>query len=103
MEEFKSMELTDCCKSYPQPDPAEPKADCKVCSLKPKEEFMCCYTDCQLNHLNLLNSTEFLDMEKMKAKLGEFIRGDPTWVNVISGVATDCTKEGKFHSKLKLD
>lgn len=104
MDEFKNMELTDCCKSYPQPDPNEPKADCQVCSLKPEEERMCCVVDCHLNSLGVLNSTEFIDMEKMKEKLSGFIGGDPTWVNVITGITVDCTKEGKgyLNNKLKL-
>lgn len=94
MAEFKSMELTDCCKSLPQRDPNEPKIDCKACTLKPKEDQMCCFTECNLKSMNVLNATEFIDMEKMTAYLSEFIRGDPTWVNVIGEVTTSCTKEG---------
>lgn len=96
MDEFADIELSDCCKTYPKFDSIEALKQCTDCKDKEhRGEKMCCLIECVLKHKNLLNESNFLDMELFKAKIIEITNNNDDWTNVINEVSEDCIKQGK--------
>lgn len=92
--DFKGVELKSCCASMPELNMAEAKKDCDDCKSKEKGEKMCCFTDCMFKNMKLLDSKGLIDADLMKAKLGELVDKNETWVKTIDEVMADCVKEG---------
>lgn len=101
-DEFKDMKLTNCCKLYLQQDYDKALKDCKDCILKSKDEQRCCFTDCILKNLNLLDSMGFVDLKIAREEFGELVENNATWLEIISEVTSECGTEGKLKLKVLL-